>query len=95
MSEPILDSERWEALMDCERFRVMGSARIGTDDPHIGLEIWAKYPADHMVDGGANHIASRQALTEFVDGIILAKRAQQQERRTMQGMPVPDTQSSP
>jgi len=36
----------WDALMSCERIRIIGHAKLG--DPklqHMGVEFWANHPA--------------------------------------------------
>jgi hypothetical protein len=57
------DAARWRMLLSCERIRVLGSARLGTADPHVGLELWANHPEKKSGLGC-------QVLTEFVDGMI-------------------------
>lgn len=57
------DAARWRALLGCERIRVIGSARLGQPDGHIGLELWGTYPDAGPQDSG------RAALTTFADGL--------------------------
>jgi hypothetical protein len=54
------DAERWRALVGCQRVRVLGHARLGQPDQHIGVEFWEQYPvtADE---------ASISELTVFAD----------------------------
>lgn len=65
------DAERWRALVNCDRIRVLGAA--GFDEPdsaykHIGLEIWSSYPVEKipstLLQSGVDK------LTKFVDLII-------------------------
>jgi hypothetical protein len=64
------DAERWRALINSGRVRVLGSARLGKDsrDQHIGLELWESYPW-HKLNTEA-HQKSQEALTLYVDTII-------------------------
>jgi hypothetical protein len=67
MSCPVqdkVDAERWRALMSCQRVRVLGSARLGEENQHIGLELWENFP--QVVPTNEQ---SKAALTKFVDTI--------------------------
>lgn len=55
------DALRWRKLVSAERIRILGTARLGQPDAHIGLEVWGVYPGD--VHDGA------PTLTTFVDGL--------------------------
>lgn len=61
----------WDALMSCERIRVLGTGSLG--DPtcqHIGLELWAKYPIDSYPNGRSNHEFSKGRFLEFVKAMV-------------------------
>jgi len=65
MSQQEKDAERWRKLVAVGRIRVLGHARLGEPDAHIGLELWGKYPgADEAVNK-----ANIETLTHFVDGL--------------------------
>lgn len=54
------DAAKWRALASCARMRVIGSAGIGTEFAHIGVEFWANHPEETQP-------SSRQQFTEFVN----------------------------
>jgi hypothetical protein len=38
-------AKMWDALMSCDRIRLIGWANIGdVKNQHIGLELWSNYP---------------------------------------------------
>lgn len=57
------DAQRWRALMDCDRIRVMGWTK---DMNHIGIEFWKDHPARHPSPDFPQD-ACRARLVEFVD----------------------------
>lgn len=57
------DAAKWRALMACRRIRVLGSARLGELDGHVGLELWGDYPELENVQG-------RATLEKFVAGLM-------------------------
>lgn len=68
-------ADRWDALMSCERIRMMGSAKLGDpEQQHLGLELWAKYP------GNLDDSHGRQVLMEFVEAMQGQRRKSYQER---------------
>jgi len=51
----------WDALMSCERMRVIGSAKLGNPKlQHLSIELWSKYP------NPGDDSASREDLLRFV-----------------------------
>ena len=66
-NEIILNAKRWEALMSCQRIGVLGSAGLGTERQHIGLELWTHYP---NITAEAQDNA-KTILTNFIDNQIL------------------------
>lgn len=68
-----LDAERWRALLNCRRIRILGHAGFGEDKSvyrHMGLEIWTKHPAETI--GNA-----KELLTEFADIALLTAAAKE------------------
>lgn len=63
------DAMRWRKLVGCERIRLLGSARLGAPDAHIGLELWGTFPPVNDIEGV--HTSSRDALLAFVDGLSI------------------------
>jgi len=61
-------ADRWDALMSCQRIRVLGYAALG--DPqkqHIGLELWARYPNYEEPP------ESRKRFEEFIEAMLTKK----------------------
>lgn len=58
------DARRWNALLNCARIRVIGSAGFNSEMPpdyrHMGIEIWTEHPAKTQGD-------AREQLCEFAD----------------------------
>lgn len=63
------DGLRWRALMSCDRIRVIGSAKLGKEQQHLGLELWEEYPFIGE-KGYSNTTFGREQLTLFADTII-------------------------
>lgn len=64
----------WDALMSCERVRLLGHAQLGNPEAqHIGFELWAKYPIDNFPNGRSNHEFSKRRLLEFIRAMIPKK----------------------
>lgn len=62
------DARRWRALMASQYIRVLGSARLGTDDAHIGVEFTARVPECYRSEGHQQH--HRNWFIEFVNGLL-------------------------
>jgi isochorismate hydrolase len=64
MAQLIEDAERWRALINCARIRIVGSAGIVVKNPdgyaHLAIEIWTKHLAKSEPD-------AVKILTEFAD----------------------------
>ncbi len=66
LAEASKDAERWNALLNCKRIRVLGHAGFNKDQigyRHIGLELWTRHQAE--TTGNA-----RELITEFADAAI-------------------------
>lgn len=68
LERKIEKAEKWEALINSERLRVIGTGNLGGHHQHLGIEIWDKYPGAFEASE-----PSRKVLTDYVDTII--KRA--------------------
>lgn len=72
----LADAERWRALMNSGRIRIMGSGGMKDgDDPrvaHVGLELWAWFPPD--TDIAAINVYGQQRLTKYVDEVQRVQR---------------------
>lgn len=71
------DAERWRALVDCTRVRVIGYARGGPqggdgDIQHIGFEFTTDYP--DFPGRGAEKSEGVRTLLEFIDSVLKARR---------------------
>jgi hypothetical protein len=55
------DAERWRALSGAARMRLLGTANFGSEDMHLGLEIWGA----HFNSAGSDK--ALEALTTFAD----------------------------
>lgn len=64
------DALRWRKLMACQRIRIMGTAKEGTPQGHMGLEIWGEYPTEKMAV-----VDNRSRLTAFVDALATPPQA--------------------
>lgn len=71
LSNLVSSADRWNALMRCDRIRVLGSANLGNSGQHIGLELWDNYPPA-MVTKEQQEV-NRNSLATFVDAIIKYK----------------------
>lgn len=60
-------ADKWQALMSCNRIRVLGTAGLDDDGDyaHIGLELWTTYPMAPLPDG--YDIEDRRLLTKFAE----------------------------
>ncbi len=55
----------WDALMGCERIRVIGHAKLGDPElQHMGIELWAKFP------GPVDDKTSRENFLRFVETLV-------------------------
>lgn len=68
LENKIEKAEKWEALINSERIRVLGSGNLKGTHQHLSLELWDKYPGAFEASE-----PSRKVLTDYVDTII--KRA--------------------
>jgi len=59
------DAERWRALVSSQRIRVIGSARLGTPDGLLSVEMWGGHAP---VDEREQEYGVRR-LTEYADGL--------------------------
>lgn len=60
------DAERWRALLDSQRIRVLGSAGLGSKDyQHFGAEFWSTFP--DVPEGESDY--GKHVLTTYVDSI--------------------------
>jgi hypothetical protein len=39
-----LDAQRWRKFINVDRIRILGSARLGHPEGHMGFEVWGKHP---------------------------------------------------
>ena len=60
------DAARWRKLMDCERFRFIGSGALGEPYAHISIELWGKYASAFDPNADAE---ARAAFHRFIDGL--------------------------
>lgn len=57
-------ADKWQALMSCQRIRVLGSCLLeGEDYGHIGLEVWTHYI--NLTDGTDKQ--DREILEQFIE----------------------------
>ena len=59
---------RYDALMNCDRIRILGYARGGPEGKdghiqHLGMELWAKHSGH--IEG-----VSRTILEDFLEGLV-------------------------
>jgi hypothetical protein len=59
------DAVRWRSLLESQRIRVIGTAKLGTPEGHITLDFWGRHPD---VDADVQASAVRR-LIEYVDGL--------------------------
>lgn len=57
------DADKWRALVNCGRLRVIGTGSWGTPHAHIGIEMWATFPDRQAV--AHEHAAAVAKLEEF------------------------------
>jgi hypothetical protein len=63
-------AEMWDALMSCDRIRLIGWSAIGdVKHQHIGLELWSNYPGLHPDEDKA----CRERFCEFVKAMLPKK----------------------
>jgi hypothetical protein len=56
---------RWDALMSCERIRVIGSAKLGDPEyQHIGIELWSAFDDYEDISGAV------KKLETFVEAML-------------------------
>jgi hypothetical protein len=60
-----VDAARWRALIGSARIRIIGTARLGTREGHVSVELWGRYP-DADPD---RHVRAVQTLTSYADGL--------------------------
>ena len=68
VGKDMVDAERWRALLNSKRIRVLGTAGIGSSDyQHFGMEVWSDF-----TDEGDTDLVSygKETLTKYVDAII-------------------------
>lgn len=76
MEELRVKAAKWDALMNCERIRILGSAGLGTDRQHFGMEIWSKYQVQECHGEDAqerldkSNITGQEVLNKFTDTIV-------------------------
>lgn len=71
LEDKLVSADRWEAIMRCDRVRVLGHANLGNSGQHIGFELWDNYPPG-MLDAKAEKM-NREALTTFADAVVKYK----------------------
>jgi hypothetical protein len=62
------DAARWRALINSERIRIIGSARLGEANGQLSVEMWGAYKSSIPIDPDVLRLA-RQALTDYADGL--------------------------
>lgn len=71
MRELQLNADRWQALIDCARIRVLGSAGLVEEKDngyaHIGLELWTHHD-------GKSLPSAIEDITKFADKAIKANK---------------------
>jgi hypothetical protein len=61
------DAERWRALTSLDRIRILGTARLGKERQHIGLELWEFHSPT------STQASAKERLTTFIDTAIKNK----------------------
>lgn len=70
LTKRLKNADRWEALVNQGRIRILGSARLGEDNQHLGLEIWENYPGGQSKETRVN----KEILEIYFDTCIKNKR---------------------